>query len=190
MPPVASTTRLALREHRRGPELAGERGSPSIAIERAAAVVDERREAAGCERREQRLLRRRRAPALDRERRLDVGLEQRRERSAAAAELVAAQRAREVRVRAVEHAAASRRAPRRAKKPSSPPTAREPVGRCAGAIGIGGPGAQVAIGEATNGVDDQLLIVIECEVHARGVPRFQETVSHDCCGRSRVVAPR
>jgi hypothetical protein len=41
----------------------------------------------------------------------------------------------------------------------------EAIGRGTGAIGVCGPAPQVAIGEPAHGVDDQLLIVIECEVH-------------------------
>jgi len=52
------------------------------------------------------------------------------------------------------------------------------VGRRTGTIGIGGPPAQVAVRELADGLDDQLLIVIEREVHAQAVP--QNTVRLDC----------
>ena len=41
------------------------------------------------------------------------------------------------------------------------------LGRRARSIGVGRPRTQVALGEPAHGFDDQLLIVIECEVHDR-----------------------
>src|SRR5207302_3633638 len=73
------------RERGRRPELAADAVADDLEV--AAAVVDEAGEGALAERAEQRGLRGGAAPLADRERGLDVGLEQRRERRAAAAEL-------------------------------------------------------------------------------------------------------
>jgi hypothetical protein len=51
---------------------------------------------------------------------------------------------------------------------------RQAIGRSAVAIGVCGPRAQIAIGEPAHGFDDQLLIVIECEVHATSCTAFRE----------------
>jgi hypothetical protein len=136
--------------------------------QRAAAVAAGRREPAGREAGEQLGLGGVAAPARDRQRRLDVALEQRRHRRAAAAQLEAAQRARHVRVGAVEQAA-GRLGHRVEEEAQLAGHGRQLVGRRGRAVGVAGPRPQLLVDEAAHGLDDQRLVVIECEVHGGSI---------------------
>jgi hypothetical protein len=174
----------------------GQRADPAADAHAVTVAVDDERaadvaagggEAARGERREQGSLRLGAAPAAGGERGLDVGLEQRRQRRAAAGELDAAQRPREVAVVVVEQAAG---VGRHGVEEEAELAARlgQPRRWGAGAVGVGGPRSELALGEAPDRLDDQRLVPVEAEVH--GAARIIQAAAPRPASSSHLPAAR
>jgi hypothetical protein len=125
--------------------------------------------AARAERGEQRLLGRCGAPLAGRERRLHRGFEEGCQARAAAPELEAAQRAREVRVLPLEQAACVGRHGVDADAELLLRRREQALRGLAVAIGLGSDLAQLRLGVAAEGRHDHLLLVVQTKVHGPSV---------------------